>query len=56
SSSKKKREPQVLSTKSNDSFDAIKGDLNIEVISKEFEGGATISARFDKEETNCNLE
>ncbi|MCO5612408.1 hypothetical protein L7F22_066675 [Adiantum nelumboides] len=35
---------------------AIKGDLNLEVISKEFEGGATISARLDKEETNCNLE
>ncbi|MCO5606075.1 hypothetical protein L7F22_060262, partial [Adiantum nelumboides] len=34
---------------------AIKGDLNAKVISKEFEGGATISARFDKEE-NCNVE
>ncbi|MCO5612005.1 hypothetical protein L7F22_066267, partial [Adiantum nelumboides] len=34
----------------------VKGDLNTEVISKEFEGGATISACFDKEETNCNLE
>ncbi|MCO5586347.1 hypothetical protein L7F22_040287, partial [Adiantum nelumboides] len=56
SSFKKKREPQVLSTKSNESFDAMKGDLHTKVISKEFEGGATISARFDKEETNCNLE
>ncbi|MCO5590863.1 hypothetical protein L7F22_044838 [Adiantum nelumboides] len=56
SSSKKKKEPQILSTKSNDNFDAVKGDLNTEVISKEFEGGATISACFDKEETNCNLE
>ncbi|MCO5583602.1 hypothetical protein L7F22_037515, partial [Adiantum nelumboides] len=37
-------------------FDAVKGDLNTEMISKEFEGGATITARFDKEETNCNLE
>ncbi|MCO5601758.1 hypothetical protein L7F22_055883 [Adiantum nelumboides] len=56
SSSKKKREPQVLSIKSNEMFDAVKGDLNTEVISKESEGGATISARFDKKETNCNLE
>ncbi|MCO5568138.1 hypothetical protein L7F22_021834, partial [Adiantum nelumboides] len=56
SSSKKKREPQVLSTKSNDSFDVVKGDLITEVISKEFEWGATINACFDKEETNCNLE
>ncbi|MCO5603274.1 hypothetical protein L7F22_057423, partial [Adiantum nelumboides] len=39
SSSKEKREPQVLSTKSNDNFDVVKGDLNTKVISKEFEGG-----------------